>query len=257
MLLEERRQNLVGSVRKVGFASLPDLARELGVSESTIRRDLDSLDEMGLVKRTHGGAFYTGSRMSMPAFDDRATAALAEKQAIARAAAGYIEDGEAVLLDGGTTTYEVARQLLGRSLQVVTNSLPIANLFAASPQADLILIGGYVYPRTGVALGPSSQQMLADLHVRHTIMSVGGVTEKGLFNSNLLLVETERGMMQAADEVMVVADSMKFGRQALAHLAELDEVDRLIVDTGLSDQWRQHVGKTGVDLVLVEPEVSG
>jgi DeoR family fructose operon transcriptional repressor len=254
MILEERRQNLVDTVRRQGFVSLPDLARELGVSESTIRRDLDSLDEMGMVKRTHGGAFYTGGRLAMPAFDDRTTTALAEKQAIARLAAGYIEEGEAVLLDGGTTTFEVARCLLGRSLQVVTNSLPIAHLFAASPQADLILIGGYVYPRTGVALGPLSQQMLADVHVRHTIMSVGGVTEKGLFNSNLLLVETERKMMQAADEVMVVADSTKFGRQALAHLAGLDEVDRLIVDSGLSQQWRQRVQQTGVELVLAEPE---
>lgn len=254
MILEERRQSLVDAVRTRGFVSLPELARELGVSESTIRRDLDYLDESGVVKRTHGGAFYTGSRLAMPAFDERTTAALNEKQAIARAVAGYIEEGEAVLLDGGTTTFEVARCLLGRSVQVVTNSLPIANLFAASPQADLVLIGGYVYPRTGVALGPLSQQMLADVHVRHTIMSVGGVTEKGLFNSNLLLVETERRMMQAADEVMVVADSTKFGRQALAHLAGLDEVDRLIVDSGLSQRWREHVEQTGVDLVLAEAE---
>lgn len=256
MILEERRHNLLEAIRQQGFVSLQDLAGRLGVSESTIRRDLDYLDELGVVKRTHGGAFFTGSRLAMPAFDERTAAALEEKRAIARVAAGCIEDGEAVLLDGGTTTFEVARLLLGRSLQVVTNSLPIANLFAASSEADLILIGGYVYPRTGVALGPLSQQMLADVHVRHTIMSVGGVTEKGLFNSNLLLVETERKMMQAADEVVVVADSGKFGRQALAHLAGLDEVDRLIVDSGLSQEWRQHVATTGVELVLAEPDPS-
>jgi len=250
MIVEERRRTVLEVVRQRGFASLTELAEQIGVSESTVRRDLGHLDELGAVKRTHGGAFYTGGRSAMPAFDDRTTTALAEKQAIARATAELIEDEQAVLLDGGTTTFEVARLLVGRPLQVVTNSLPIANLFAAAPEVDLVLIGGYVYPRTGVALGPLSQAMLADVHVRQTIMSVGGVTKKGLFNSNLLLVETERRMMQAADEVIVVADHTKFGRQALAHLCGLEDVDRLIVDATLSPEWQQYVRQCGVDLTL-------
>lgn len=252
MELAERRQSLIEIIQSRGFVSLGALAEEAGVSESTIRRDLDFLDEAGLIERTHGGAFYTGQRSSMPAFEDRTGTAQREKQAIARAAAGLVADGDAVLLDGGTTTYEVARQLVGRRVQVVTNSLPIANLFAADTEADLILMGGYVYPRTGVALGPLSQRVLADIHVRYTIMSVGGITEKGLFNSNVLLVETERSMMQAADEVIVVADHTKFGRQALAHLAELREVDRLVADSGLSEEWRNRVSEAGVNLTLAE-----
>ena len=200
MLVEERRTQLLEFVRTRGFASLPELAEQLSVSESTVRRDLDFLEETGTAKRTHGGVFYTGPSPKLPLFDERQPAQWDRKQQIARRAVQLIEDGDTLLLDGGSTTYEVARLLVGRPLQIVTNSLPVANLFATSTTSDLVLLGGYVYPRTGVALGPYANDMLAKLNVRRTILSVSGVNEKGFFNNNLLLVETERAMMHAADE---------------------------------------------------------
>ena len=153
-MLAETRRRLLGSDRASGFRHPDELVKALGVSESTVRRDLEALDLAGSIKRTHGGAVCVGEVRAMPAFDDRAATAAAEKQAIGRATAALLEDGDTVLLDGGTTTLEVARALLGRPVQVVTNSLPIAQLLASSKATDLILIGGYVYPRTGVALGP-------------------------------------------------------------------------------------------------------
>ena len=163
-----------------------------------------------------------------------------------------IDDGDAVLLDGGTTTLEVARLLVGRPLQIVTNSLPIANLFASSRETDLVMLGGYVYPKTGVALGPLTVRMLEEIHVRQAILSVGGITAKGLFNSNVLLVETERQMMGCAEEVVVVADHTKIGRQALAYLCELSAVDTLIVDDGITPEQRDLVGSADVQLILAE-----
>src|SRR5205085_3416674 len=126
----------------------------------------------------------------------------------------------------------------GRPVQIVTNSLPIAQLFASSHDTDLVVLGGYVFPRTGVALGPLTVRMMDEIHVHQTIMSVGGITAKGLFNSNLLLVETERSMMRCADEVAVVADHTKIGRQALAFLCELTAIDTLIVDHGVQPVQR-------------------
>src|SRR5207248_1760370 len=136
------------------------------------------------------------------------------KRLIAQAAAARIRDGDAILLDGGTTTLEVARLLVGRSLQIVTNSLPIANLFASSRETDLVMLGGYVYPKTGVALGPLTVRMMEDVHVHQTILSVGGVTAKGLFNSNLLLVETERRMMGCRSEERRVGKECRCRRAA-------------------------------------------
>ena len=147
---------------------------------------------------------------------------------------------------------EVARELVGKALQVVTNSLPIANLLAQQPNIELILIGGYLYPRTGVALGPLAEAALREVHVPRVIMGTGGITEKGLFNSNTLLVECERLMLEAAKEVWVVADSSKFGRSALAHLCELSKVTRMIVDAGLSDSWREIIRGVGIELTIAE-----
>ena len=240
-------------VRSRGFAALPDLVDALDVSESTVRRDLDFLEEAGTAKRTHGGVFYTGSSPKLPHFDERQPAQWDKKRAIAACVAQMIQDGETLLLDGGTTTYEVARLLVGRHLQIVTNSLPVANLFAASTTADLVLVGGYVYPRTGVSLGPYANQVLGALHVRRTVLSVAGINERGCYNSNLLLVETERAMLEASEEVIVVADSTKFGHQSLAHLCPLEHVDYLIVDNAIEPAWRKKIEAAGVQLVIAEP----
>src|SRR5438552_4139576 len=115
-------------------------------------------------------------------------------------------------------------------------------------------LGGYVYPRTGVALGPLTVRMMQDLHVQQTIMSTGGITAKGLFNSNMLLVETERQMMRCADEVVVVADYTKIGKQALAFLCELSAVDTLIIDAGATPEQRQLVEAAGVRLLVAGEE---
>ena len=251
--MDERRNQLLEVVRTRGFASLPELADQMKVSESTIRRDLEYLEEVGTAKRTHGGVFYTGPSPKLPHFDERQPAQWDKKKLIAQEAVKLIENGDTVLLDGGSTTYEVARLLVGRPLQIVTNSLPVANLFASNANHDLVLIGGYVYPRTGVALGPYANEMLERLNVRHTILSVSGLNDRGFFNNNLLLVETERAMMRAADEVIVVADSTKFGRQSLAHLCPLAEVQHLVVDNEVSETWRNKAQAAGLQLHVAEP----
>ncbi len=253
MLVEERRNQLLEMVRVRGFASLPELADQLKVSESTVRRDLDYLEDVGSARRTHGGVFYTGPSPKLPHFDERQPAQWDKKRLIAEAAVKLVEDGDTLLLDGGSTTYEVARLLVGRPLQIVTNSLPVANLFASNANNDLVLVGGYVYPRTGVALGPYANEMLKRLNVRRTILSVSGISERGFFNNNLLLVETERTMMHAADEVIVVADSTKFGRQSLAHLCALDEIQHLVVDDEISPAWRDKATTAGLQLHVAGP----
>src|SRR6516225_4246944 len=174
MLPENRRRRLLEMITRQGYATLDELVRGLAVSESTVRRDLEALDLAGSIKRTHGGAVYTGEVRSMPAFDDRTGTAAAEKRAIGSATAMLIEDGDTVLLDGGTTTLEVARALIGRRVQVVTNSLPIAQLLASNQETELVLIGGYVSPRTGVALGPLAIATMESIRVRLAVLGAGG-----------------------------------------------------------------------------------
>jgi DeoR family transcriptional regulator, fructose operon transcriptional repressor len=250
MLAEQRRSRLLELVRIRHFASLPELAEALAVSESTIRRDLDQLEELGAARRIHGGVLYTGASPKIPHFEANQTTRWQQKKAIAERAVALIEDSDTILLDGGSTTYEVARLLVGRSLHVVTNSLPVANLFSSDPSGDLVFIGGNISTRTGVALGPYADQMIATLRVRKTIFSVAGINEEGFFNNNLLLVESERAMMKAADEVIVVADSSKIGHQSLTHLCQLGDVHYLVVDDSIAPEWEEKIRAAGVNVLI-------
>ena len=257
MQTQERRNQLLELVRKRGFASLPDLANELRVSPSTVRRDLDYLEESGAAKRTHGGVWYTGPSPKLPHFEQRQQSQWDKKRNIAHVAAELIEEGDTILLDGGSTTYELARLLVGRTIQIVTNSLPVAALFTSSSNHDVVLIGGYVHLRSGVCLGPYANEMLGQLSVQRAIVSVAGITERGCFNSNLLLVETEQAMMRAADEVIVVADSTKFGHQSLARMCELKDVDKLVVDSEIGADWRNRVQEAGIKLFVAGEKENG
>ena len=250
MIVEERRQKVLELVSERGFVALGELAKAVNASESTIRRDLDYWDEHGLIKRTHGGAMFRDDAHPMPALEDRSSREIEEKRQIAEAAAKRIQNGDSILIDGGTTTLELAKLLIGRPLQIVTNSLPIAQMFASSRETDLVILGGYVYPRTGVALGPLTIRMLEDMHVHQAIMGVGGITAKGLFNSNLLLVETERAMMRSADELVVLADHTKVGRLALTFLCQLADVDTLIVDAKIQAEQRALIEQADVRLIV-------
>ncbi len=257
MPTETRRKQLLELVRKRGFASLPDLADELQVSPSTVRRDLDFLEESGTAKRTHGGVWYTGPSPKLPHFEQRQQSQWDKKRMIAQVAAELIQDGDTILLDGGSTTYELAQLLVGRTIQIVTNSLPVASLFTSSSNHDVILLGGYVHLRSGVCLGPYANEMLTKLSVQRAILSVAGITEKGCFNSNLLLVETEQAMMRAADEVIVVADSTKFGNQSLARMCELTDISKLVVDHEIDSDWRKRIKNAGIELFVAGEKEAG
>ena len=148
------------------MCDLKSLSAELEVSHSTVRRDLEVLEQQGLVKQTHGGVIWVGDRNSSTrpyAFDQRMGYQLDAKQQIGRAAKQLVQPGETILIDGGTTTYYFAQELLGMPLQIVTNSLPIATLFFNDENVELILTGGLTYPRYGVLLGPTAEHMISSI----------------------------------------------------------------------------------------------
>lgn len=246
-----RRVKLRELIREHGFVSIPDLRDAMDVSESTIRRDLEALEDLGEAKRTHGGVFSTGPTTAVKQFETKQNPGQWDKKrSIAECAAGLIEDHDTLLLDGGSTTYELARQLIGRPLQIVTNSLPVANLFSSCDSVDLVLLGGALHHRTGVTLGNFANQMLQSINVQKAFLSVAGINAKGFYNSNMLLVETERAMMECADRTIIVADSSKFGHSSLARLCEWCDVHTLVADDGLSEAWRRQVEEFQVQLIL-------
>ena len=247
---ESRRSRLRDLVQARGFAALGELAESLEVSESTIRRDLEQLEQLGDARRTHGGVFWTGESATMRIFETRRDDRWSSKRGIGETAAELVEDHDTILLDGGSTTYELARQLVGRPLQVVTNSLPVAHLLSSSDSIDLVMIGGCVRGRTAVAIGPLADTMLKSISVGKAFLSVAGVTERGYFNSDMMLVESEKAMLAAADQAIVVADSSKFGKVSLSRLCGLDDVDTVVSDAALESDWNEQLSDCGVDVVL-------
>jgi len=250
--IDHRQDKLLSFLSGKGFASLQEMTDFLQVSESTIRRDLDALEERGVARRTRGGAVFLAEAPQELAFAYRHASSLVEKQAIARLASELIEDGETVILDGGTTTYELAKLLVGRPLQIVTNSVPIASLFASRLESELIMLGGYLYPRTGDAVGQMTIQALGQIHANKAFVGVDGVTSDGFFNFNMSLVEVKRQVLKCADQKIILADSSKFGRRALSQLARLNEVGMVISDSALDEQFRGMILEHGLTLKIAE-----
>ena len=233
--------------------SLCDLVGAIGISESTARRDLEFLEQQGIVTRTHGGVVYVKSTPSHSlAFTERQTTAVTEKEAIARAVANLIPEGQTVIIDGGTTCYQVARALQGRHLNIITNSVPIGSLLSAGLSAEVTLIGGYVYPRTGVALGATAQRQLEGLQATQLIFSCAGVTDGVAFNTNQIMVDVERRMMSIAEQKILVADHRKFGMRSVVKLCDLDEVDIIVTDSGVDAETLKRLKDSGPKVIVAE-----
>ena len=248
MLIVERHERVLEILRHRRAAQLEDLARELDVSASTIRRDLEQLEARGLVERTHGGAVFRGQPAPTVgaanlALAERMDERVAQKLAIGRLAAAEVRPQMTVLLDGGSTTASAARQITARPLQVVTNSLPIANLFAEDEGVELLVVGGNLYPRTGVMLGPIATGCLADLHADVLLFSLAGIYGDEAFNQNLAMAQVEQVMMRQAARSLLLMDSSKFGRKSLARVCGLSEVDQIITDAGVDLAWPRRLGE--------------
>ncbi len=233
------------------FLDLETLCRELDASESSIRRDLDILEAEKALRRVYGGAV---SVQQPPARTfDYATESVRlsdEKDRIARLAAGLIEDGQTVILDGGSTVAAVARELASKSLHIVTNSLPIAESLEAQRNIELTLTGGYLDPRHRVMLGPFCEQMLGAIRADAVIMGIGSITESGFSNNNTLVVGSEQKMIEVAGKVIIVADHTKFGRGGMIPVAPLSAANVVISNKELAPEYQELLSANGVDLIL-------
>jgi len=248
--IEQRRSGLADLLSQKGLMSLGELVTEFAISESTARRDLEVLEEQGLVRRTHGGAVRTRYSPQNINFTDRQTSMAGEKDAIAAAVAALIGDGQMIILDGGTTCHRVAAALSGRRISVVTNSVPIASLLSGDVATEVTLIGGYLYPRMGVALGPTAIGQLQQLAASMLVMSCAGVTGEGVFNTNQMMVDVQRQMAGSADKVVLAVDHSKFKMRGLAKLCDLSEIDLIVTDAGVGEDLRGWLSSLDVEVIF-------
>jgi DeoR family fructose operon transcriptional repressor len=250
MTAEERKHRIEAYLQRVEFASLEELARHVETSVSTVRRDLTTLEAMGSLRRTHGGARINSPRTDEFAFSARDTHQLSEKEAIGRACAALLDTNQSVILDAGTTVHHVARHLGEKAPQILTNSLPVANLFASANQVEVILAGGVIYPRLGVLVGPMTVEAFGRMRADVAIMSAGGITLEGITNSHALLIDIQRAMLKAAQKIIFCLDHTKFGRQSVSPLCDLDQVDAVVTDHLAPPELVNQLREKGVEVVL-------
>ena len=257
MLASQRRATILGLVEDRGAARVSELVDQLGVSDMTVRRDIEQLAAEGLVERVHGGALSIGRRSSEePGFTAKSALMQLQKIAIAQAAAQLVEPGAAIGISAGTTTYEFARAVRDvPDLTVVTNSVPVAQLLheSGTPGQTVVLTGGVRTPSDAL-VGPVAVAALRMLHVDRLFLGVHGMDARaGLTTPNLVEAETNQALVDTARRICVLADHTKWGTVGLSTIIPLSEVDVLVTDAGLTPRARKSVSDSGVEIVLATP----
>ena len=255
-LARQRQTEILERVREQGAVRVADLVRALGVSDMTVRRDLEVLHQRGLIEKVHGGAAaIEGSPLFEPGFTVKSTLMQAEKTAIAAAAASLVAPGTAIAISAGTTTFALARRLIDvPGLTVLTNSVPVADALYKDgrPDQTVILSGGVRTPSDAL-VGPFAVEVIRSLHVDTVFMGTHGMDLKSGFTTpNILESETNRALIEAGRHLVVLADSTKWGTIGISSVARLEDADTIITDTGLDLTARDQLASVVRRLMLVD-----
>jgi DeoR family transcriptional regulator of aga operon len=240
---DERRLRVLTWLREVGVLSVTDLARELGVSHMTVRRDLHLLEAEGHVRTVHGGVGLSATAAHGPMGD-----AAAGWQRIARYAARLVGDQDSIALDAGVGTYELAKVLLSTfEGSVITHSIPVMQLLAEQPSAGLVALGGELLPDRRVLVGPATLEAIARLRVR-TFFMVAAVDDRGTYACSVAEASVQRALMKIADEVVLLAAHEAFRRSAPALVAPLDTLNAAVTDIPPPSRIAAALARAGVTL---------
>ena len=233
----ERQRALIDLVERQGDLTLEEACRSFSISPATARRDFVEIAHRGAAAKTWGGLCRNPAPTNggdMVPSDLRETLQVAQKERIASAAATLIKDGDVLVIGGGTTTLCLAVHLANRRVRILTNSLLIAHridrLRTAPGGAEVFLTGGFLYPGSGLLVGPQAVENIAGYHARLAFISVGGLDEHGSTNTNQLVVESERAMIRAAERTVVLADSTKWSRRDMVRACDWKEISVLVTD---------------------------
>jgi DeoR/GlpR family transcriptional regulator of sugar metabolism len=255
-LARQRQTQILERVREEGAVRVADLVRSLGVSDMTIRRDLELLHERGLIEKVHGGATaIEGSSLFEPGFTVKSTLMQVEKTLIAGTAASLVTPGTAIAISAGTTTFALARRLTDvPGLTVLTNSVPVADVLYRDgrPDQTVILSGGVRTPSDAL-VGPFAVDVIRSLHVDTVFMGSHGMDYRtGFTTPNILEAETNRALIDAGRRLIVLADHTKWGIIGISSVARLEDADTIITDSGLDEGARSQLTSVVRRLMLVD-----
>lgn len=249
----ERQTHILSLLTQQGSISVAEIVEQFSISEATARRDLETLAGEGKLQRVHGGAIALRQAPPEPPMLQRESWQGDEKQRIGRAAADLVGDGETIFLGSGTTVLEVARNLKTRKgLTVITNSLPVMNIFSNLPDITVIALGGILRMTELSFIGHITEESMRDLRVDKVIIGIHAISlEHGLSNDYLPETMTDRAILQMGQKVIIVADHTKFGLVSIAHVAPVEKVHTILTDKQVSKEFVESLKARDVEVILV------
>ncbi len=253
-----RRDRISSKLKREGSVQVLSLAEQFGVSTVTIRKDLKFLEDLGLSTRTYGGAILSEgiNRNIERAIGHKAQLYANEKIAIGTVAAQYVQPGDSIILDSGTTTFHLAAKLAGKKdVAVITNGLNVMNKLSHVENLELIMLGGRLRRKNMSFFGAHAEQALRELHVDKLFLGVDGFDmERGITTHFEPEARLNRLMQKAARETIAVTDSSKFGKICLHQIIEMGQVSSVITDSGITDEYRTGLEESGVKVVIAEQD---
>jgi DeoR family transcriptional regulator of aga operon len=250
-----RRKKILEHIKETGEVLVTRLSKEFGVSEVTIRNDLENLEKKNLLVRARGGAIHTENHVGIDQqIAEKNKIHASEKAAIGKVAASLINDGDTIIIDSGTTTAEIVKHL-GRikHLNVITNALNIANLLMAQPSINVIIPGGYLRQNAMSLVGPLAEKNLRNFFVDKVFLSTDGFdTRQGIFTPNIDEAHLNGIMIEITKEVILVTDSSKFKRKSLAFICGLDKIKKVVTDAAIADDDKKRLEEAGVEVLVAK-----
>ncbi len=252
MLPTHRRDKILELLQEDGSAKVLDLSRLFKVTEVTIRQDLEKLEKEGLIVREHGGAYLKNIRDQVQTFSITHQENMDKKSMIASKCLEFIESGDTIILDSGSTTTEIAKRLKGfKGLTVITNALNIALMLGAEPGIEVIVTGGEFKPPTLSLTGDKAAEFFKGLNVQKLFLATAGLSlRSGLTYPSISDLVVKKAMIDAAEQRYLVADSTKIGKTALASLGALSLIDNIITDPGIEERHKQLFYDNEVELII-------
>ncbi len=261
MHLHDRWRLIIDNLTTDKVTTVEELSDRLRVSSATIRRDLTELDQLGRLQRIRGGALSLGSpdvrSQNSPRLKGQTTLSQTEianaavKRAIGQRASDMVRPGDSIIIDGGTTTFMMAELLPDEPYHVLTTSLLILNRLIAKPNVRITLPGGELFREQSIILNPYEDEILENFSASKIFIGAQAITKRGLQQTDPLLVQTERSLINRADKIVVLADSSKMDANASLSVCALGAIDVLITDDGIDDRHRDMLLDAQIDLVIV------
>ncbi len=252
----ERHRIILSAVQERPVVTIQDAMEYTGASEATIRRDIVALAGEGRLRKVRGGAeaIHPVTTLTARSFRQSQSINLAQKRAVARAAAEQCHDGETVIINGGTTTFQMVHYLTGRRLQVLTNSFPISEHLLRHSRCTVMVPAGTIYREQSIILSPFENDGTAHFYAKRMFMGAQGVSPLGIMESDALIIQSEQRLMRQAEELILLVDSSKFRNRSSLIICPLERATTIITDDGIDDEARRMVEDAGIRLVIAVPD---